>query len=433
MATVDPDPAPADLTAAPGSDGVPAAAPPTSGGGGGGMGAVLALPAFRGLFVANVLGALANGSSRFVFVWLIGDLTQWNPATAILGIVIGLPGLLLSAQAGALADRIPPRRLGVALLGATTVTFAVTAALTPTSLMTVPVAMLCGLVSAIPIAGISPLFQALVPVVVPRERMLPAIALQNMGMMSSMILGAFLGGGIIAVWGTAGGFWFLAVASALATWSYARIPLPATAPGAGLDHRGSVRYGARIAFGTEPLRSLLVLSAIVGFAIAANMLLVPEHARDVLGANSFQAGWLNASMGLGMMATSLLVASRRPPARQGRLMLIVMAFGLGTGLILLGLSQSLLLSLVVALGWGAGGGITMALLRTLTQTNTPPELMGRVMGLVALAQFGMFPVASAILFVLVRLLGLDGALVTAGAIIAVLVWLQALRPHVRRL
>ena len=51
-----------------------------------------------------------------MFVWLIGDLTDWNPAIAILGIVIGLPPLVLSAWAGALADRTSPRRLAEVLV-----------------------------------------------------------------------------------------------------------------------------------------------------------------------------------------------------------------------------------------------------------------------------------------------------------------------------
>ena len=71
-----------------------------------GLGDLLAIRAFRRLLIANVLSAIAFGTSRFVFVWLVGELTEWNPATAILGIVIGLPPLLLSAWAGALADRL---------------------------------------------------------------------------------------------------------------------------------------------------------------------------------------------------------------------------------------------------------------------------------------------------------------------------------------
>jgi hypothetical protein len=62
-----------------------------------GVGGLLGSPAFRGVLIANILAAIALGTSRFVFVWLVGGLTDWNPATAILGIVIGLPPLLLSA------------------------------------------------------------------------------------------------------------------------------------------------------------------------------------------------------------------------------------------------------------------------------------------------------------------------------------------------
>src|SRR5688572_32929848 len=105
------------------------------------LASVFRIAAFRGIWVANVLAGIAMGTSRFAFVWLIGDLTGWDPAVAVLGVVIGLPALLLSAQAGALADRLAPRRFGVSLLASTSVLFAATAVLVPTRLMTVPVAL----------------------------------------------------------------------------------------------------------------------------------------------------------------------------------------------------------------------------------------------------------------------------------------------------
>ena len=220
------------------------------------LAAVFRIDAFRGLWVANVLAAIATGSSRFAFVWLIGDLTDWDPALALLGVVIGLPALLLSAHAGGLADRLAPRPFGVTMLVSTSVVFAGTALLVPTAMMTVPVALACAFLSAVPIAGTTPLFQALVPAVVPRDRLLPAVALQNMGMMSAVILGAFLGGGIIALFGVAAGFWVIAVSSALAAVQYGRTPLPSGPPSAGVHRKGAVREGMRMGLGTEPLRSL---------------------------------------------------------------------------------------------------------------------------------------------------------------------------------
>ena len=397
------------------------------------LAAVFRIDAFRGIWVVNVLAAVAMGTSRFAFVWLIGDLTDWDAAVAVLGVVIGLPALLLSAQAGALADRLAPRPFGVALLASTSAVFAATAVLVPTTMMTVPVALVCGFCSAVPIAGTTPLLQALVPAVVPRERLLQAVALQNMGMMSAMILGAFLGGGIIALFGVAAGFWVIAASSALAAIQYRRTPLPSRPTTAGGQRKGAVREGLRVALGTQPLRSLLGLTFVIGMATTAAMLLLPAVARDVLEVGSFQAGLLNAAMGVGMMLISLVVAARRAPGRPGLVLVVLLPTSLGTGLMLLGWSRSYLLSLLITLAWGAMGGVTMALLRTLIQQHTPPALMGRVMGLSALAMQGAFPLGSIVLFVLVRAAGLSSALVIAGALCTAALTAMATRPHVRRL
>ena len=206
-----------------------------------GIKGLLGIPAFRGIAIANTLIALAFGSSRFVFVWLIGELTEWNPATAILGIVLGLPHLFLSAWAGSLVDRLPPRQLGLGLMLASTVLFTITAILVDTRFMNVPLAMVCGLVTAIAPAMLTPLLQALVPSLVPGQRLMQAVAIQNLGMMVATIGGAFVGGGVIQLFGISAGFWLLAIASALAYVRYFFTPLPIgwRAP----THSDAARYG----------------------------------------------------------------------------------------------------------------------------------------------------------------------------------------------
>ena len=136
-------------------------------------------------------------------------------------------------------------------------------------------------------------------------------------MMSSVILGAFLGGGIIALFGVAAGFWVIAVSSALAAIQYGRTPLPSAPPAAGGHRKGAVREGLRVGLGTEPLRSLLGLTFVIGMATTAVMLLLPAVARDVLQVGAFGAGLLNAAMGVGMMVISLVVAARPAPGRPG--------------------------------------------------------------------------------------------------------------------
>jgi MFS family permease len=408
-----------------------AAAPPD--GAQPGVVGLLRVPAFRGLALTTVLSSLAFGSSRFVFVWLIGELTEWNTATAILGIVIGMPPLLLSAWAGSLADHLDPKRLGTALFLVTAVSFAGTAVLVDIDVMTVPLAMVCAFVTAIGPAMSMPVLQALVPAVVPSSRLMQAVAIQNLGMMVSMIVGSFIVGAIIQGFGVAAGFWFLAAAGLLGTVRYAITDLPHRMAGATADRRGAIREGAVHALRTEPIRSLLALTVVVGIAISASTLMIPELARDVLGKESFAAGALNACMGLGMMITSFVLATRWTPVRPGLVLVLMMSVSIGGGLVAIGASRVYLLTAIFAFLWGAAGGVVMTLLRTLTQLNTPPELMGRVMGLSAMAQNGSFPIGSVLLAALVAATSITTATVLSGVVCAVCVWAVAVRPHVRSL
>ena len=91
-----------------------------------------------------------------------------------------------------------------------------------------------------------------------------------------------------------------------------------------------------------------------------------------------------------MMITSMLLATRWTPKRPGLLLTIFSTIALGGGLVGLGLSREYIVTAAVAFGWGLSGGVAMTTLRTLTQMSTPPELMGRIMGLAAMAQNGSF-------------------------------------------
>ncbi len=393
---------------------------------------VFAAPGFARFWSANVLTALVNGSSRFVFVWLIGDLTDWDAAATILGIAAGMPALLISAQAGLLADRISPRKFGMMLLITTTVFFAAAAAVASSSLNSVPTAVASAFVCAFPVAATTPLYQALVPVIVPKHRILQAVALQNMGSMVALMVGGGIAGVLIDRFNTAAALWFLAGVALAALVVFATAQIPDNAPDTGKG-RQKLGEAANHALRTEPLRTLLFLSMLTGVATATNFVLIPIYARDVLGVAATKASLINVAMGFGMIATSLVVAQRATPKWPGRVTLGALSIGLGTGLVLIGLSSTYQLTLVFAAMWGLCGGVAMSGLRALMQTNTPPEMMGRVMGLASVAQFGSVPLGSAILYFLVEYTSIQTALVVIGLGIAVLIWAQWFRPAVRDL
>ena len=386
---------------------------------------------FRVVLGGNVLSSIALGTSRFVFVWLIGELTEWNPATAILGIVIGLPPLLLSAWAGSLADRVAPRQLGLILFTIATALFGVTAVLLHLDLMNVPLAMVCAFVTAVAPAMLVPLLQALVPKVVEPSQLLQAVALQNLGMTASTVGGTFLGGAVIQAFGLEAGLWLLTAATAGGIIVHRHVSVPTSTTIA--PRRGAIRSAAAVALRTQPLRSLLALSAVLGVVITASTLLLPEIARDVLRTDSLAASALNVAMSIGMITTSMFVATRWRPARPGRALMFAAGSAMGTGLVALGLSRLYLLTLLICLCWGLTGGIAMTMLRTLLQLHTPPELMGRVMGLAAMAQNGAFPIGALVLFGLVSATSVTTSMVIVGIVCSFAVWNIVFRPTIRNL
>ncbi len=392
---------------------------------------MFSFPGYPALWVSNLLASVANGSSRFVYVWLVNDLTDWDAAVALLGVAMGIPALLFSVPGGSLADRIAPRALAVPLLGVGALAFVVSALLVASDWISVPIAVALAVLTGIPLALVTPVLQSVVPSIVPSDRLLAAVALQNMGLMVGMVVGALVGGAIIDAVGTSGALGFLGVVCAVAALLLSRAPLGDKPRQRADETPVPMTQVAKEALATEPLRTLLWLTVILGFTTTATVLLVPVVARDVLGVNALAAGAINGAMGLGMIGTSVWLAGRGTFARPARTMLIVLSIGLGTGLFLLGWSRYYVLTLTVAFIWGSCGGIAMALLRTLTQLNTPPERMGRIMGLATLAQYGTFPLAAALLALLVSATSARDALMISGGIVAAMVWAQWLRPTLR--
>ena len=87
--------------------------------------------------------------------------------------------------------------------------------------------------------------------------------------------------------------------------------------------------------------------------------LLPKIARDDLGVGTFEAAMLFAAMGMGMLMSSLLLASFARLERAGRYCLITLVIG-GAPNLGLGLTPWYTLAVVIMFitGWNAGFFIT---------------------------------------------------------------------------
>lgn len=364
--------------------------------------AVLALRNYRYFWIAQFLTALVAGVLRFAFIWLALDLSDASAAEGLMGLSLGLPLLFLSLPAGVWSDRIDRRWLVLTVnLGAAAI-LALTAVLIWTDVITLWLAMLMALGSGAVQAATMPALQAMVPQLVPRERLMTGVALQNIGMQVSQLTGAAVGGGSIALMGTGNSFalWAgLMVLSSLMMWPVRLTPIAGQVEAASRSMLASVLGGLRFAFGHEPVRSLMFASLMMGVGGGAFGVLLPAIGRNQLDQGPFQTALLSAALGIGMISSSLVLASRSYVRRKG-VLFIGALFMFGPGLMVIGLSQVYLATFGFMIFWGVMGGILVTSQRTLLQEHTPDEMMGRVMSLMALSMGGTLPLAALAIVVL---------------------------------
>ncbi len=162
--------------------------------------------------------------------------------------------------------------------------------------------------------------------------------------------------------------------------------------------------GARFGLGHDPLRTLLLLAILLGGSFSVMQVSLPRVVDEVYGQGPAAAGFVLGAFGVGMLVSSVVVAGRQS-MRHGVNVARYIGVGLGMGQFLVSLAPNVWVALVVMAAWGVNAGVAMASHRTLIQSNTPAEMMGRVMGLMMLGFAGALPIGALVASVLAPRLG----------------------------
>ncbi len=395
---------------------------------------VMADANFRRYFIAQVLYSAVNGTLRFTFFWLIVTLTEWEAAEGLIAIALGLPAMLLSVPAGAWSDRVDRRRLFISWTLGVTAALAGFAVVISADLASPAVAGIAAVVIGILVSVNMPNISAIVPLLVPPRLLMNAVAVQNGASQAASFLGLAFAGVAISVLGDGGGFALLALMAACSVISMWKVELPAPPPSDDerLSMMKSIIEGARFGYGSEPLRSLLVVSIILGGSFSVMQISMPRVVESVYGGTSSQAGLVLATFGAGMLVGSLVV-SGRANLPHGRMVLIHIGIGLGLGQFLLSLAPSIPIAMAVMFGWGVNAGLAMVSHRTLIQTTTPRAMMGRIMGLMTLGFAGSLPIGAVIQASLAPAVGPQRTMSIVGLATIAISFSLLVRPSIRKI
>ena len=383
-----------------------------------------------------LLGSRVLASMGFQMVgvavgWQLYALTGSALDLGLVGLVQFVPMFLLTLVVGQVADRCDRRRVVAACEGVKAAAAATLAIGTlygwqsRTSLLA-----LVALLGTAQAFG-NPATTALVPGVVTRPLIAPAMAWLISAGQTAQIAGPALGGFLYALgpatpYVAAGALFALggALVSAIraAAPARAREPLSMAALFSGVAF---IRH-QRVLLGTM---SLDLFAVLLGGATA----LLPVYARDILHVGPGGLGLLRSAPAAGALVTSLFLARRPLERRIGPILFrSVIVFGAATAVF--GLSTSFPLSLLALSALGAADVVSMVIRSSLAQIRTPDAMRGRVSAVSSLFtgtsnQLGAFEsgVAAALLGAVPAVL-LGGL----GTIAVALVWM-ALFPELRRL
>jgi MFS family permease len=105
--------------------------------------------------------------------------------------------------------------------------------------------------------------------------------------------------------------------------------------------------------------------------------LMPYFARDILGLNAAQYGWLSASSAIGAVLAGITLSQVRGLRHQGKT--LIGAVGLvGIGAVVFGSSRSYPLSMAALILVGASDSVSSIIRSTIRQQHTPDKLRGRM-------------------------------------------------------
>jgi len=226
----------------------------------------LGYTAFRYLWIATVVSNVGSWMYNAASGWLMTSLNANPLVVSLVQVASSLPLFLFGLPAGALADMVDKRRFILILEILTTVFSALFALLVTLHAVTPSVLLLFIFLVGILGALETPAWQAIVPLLVPKQALLSATAANSVGVNISRVIGPALAGFVILAFGIAMPFWLDAVSNlgviAVICWWCPPAKATQTLP---VEHllnavRAGVRYGGLLVssaetYGTKHLNS----------------------------------------------------------------------------------------------------------------------------------------------------------------------------------
>jgi len=390
---------------------------------------------FRLLWTGMTLSLLGDGVLLVALAWQAYQLSNRPAAMSLVGVALTVPQVVLVLFGGVISDRLERRKVmlvadvvrGAALALLAWLTFSEALALWHL----VAFAAVYGAASAF----FMPAFEALVPSIVPEERLVEANALDQFVRPAALwLLGPALGGVLIGWAGTGWAFAIDAASFAISACCLLRLariaPVeaePMTVRAAILEMREGLSFVRR-----EPWLWATLVAASLTYLLflGPTEVLLPYLVKNELGGDAHDVGLVLAAGGVAAVAAALLIGQTGLPRRKMTFTYVVWALAT-LGVAGYGIAESRWQAMcagALIAGFEAFGAVAWM---TTKQRLIPGSLMGRVSSFDWFISIALVPVSYAVTAPLADLFGVRETLIGAGVLGALVTFGFLFLPGVR--
>jgi MFS family permease len=372
---------------------------------------------FKLFFFGQGISVIGTWMTRLATAWLVYRMTHSALLLGVVSFAGQIVSFALGPFAGVWVERLNRRRMLVWTQAAAAVQSLALAALTLAHVITlgeiIALMALQGLINAFDMPGRQ---SFLVQMVEDRNDLSNAIAINSSMANGARLIGPAIAGMVIAAVGEGwcfliDGVSYFAVIASLLLMRIKPEDKDIRHNGRGMFEQ--MREGWDYVRTFRPIRTILLLFALVSLMGWPYSVLLPIFAGRVFDGGPHTLGWLTGASGIGALVSALSLAVRKSVMGLTRMVQIAVAL-LGCALICFGLSHTLWLSLVLMVFVGFGLMQAAAVSNTIIQSLVTEDKRARVMGYYTMAFFGAAPFGSLLAGLLAHRIGAPHTLIVTG-------------------
>ncbi len=370
---------------------------------------------YRLLFTGESVSLIGTWMTHIATGWLVYRMTNSIWLLGLVGFLNQLPVFLVASIGGVLADRWDRRRTLLVTQALAMIHAFLMAGLALTGVITIGQILVLSVFQGLAKALDMPVRQSFLPEIIANREDLPnAIGLNSTTINTARLVGPSIAGILIAVAGEGICFLLDGISYIAAIVTLLAIKVNPTESKRERHHiLRELKEGLIYTFGFVPIRSILLLLALVSLVGVPYTVLMPVFAREILHGGPNTLGFLMGAAGVGALSAALYLVSRRTAHGLEKTIMLA-ATMLGIGLVALSFSRVLWVSLVFMLLAGFGTIAQAVSSNMVIQMLVDDDKRGRVMSFHTMAFMGMTPFGSLLAGGLASKLGVPGTLCIGG-------------------